>query len=354
MTISRPCYCTRDDVKNALDIKETARATAQVDRAIQSAAEVVESNTHRVFYPQIDTRFWDWPNYDRSYPWRLWLDANEVISVSALSSGGIAIPSNQFFLRAGKGDSGPPFSRIELDRSTNAAWHSGATPQRAISVTGVFGYRADTAPSGTLAAAMTDTTGTSVTVSDSSAIGAGSSLLIDTERLLVADTAMASTSQTQQGSGAGTAFQSDVALSVTDGTKYAVGEVLLLDSERMKIADIAGNVLTVLRAQDGSVLATHSGATIFARRLLTVVRGVMGTTAATHLNAAPVLRHAPPNLIRDVAIAEAVNQFLQETSGYSRTVGSADNIRNASGAGLADLWAEVMTTYGRKSRRRTI
>jgi hypothetical protein len=354
MAITGVCYCTREDVKTALDIKETARVNAQVDRALAGARDSVETLCNRKFYPQADTRFFDWPNYDRAYPWRLWLYADEVISVSALSSGGTVIPQSQYFLRAGRGYTGPPFTYIELDRSTSAAFRGGATPQRSVSVTGVFGFGADTAPAGALAAPVTDTTGTSVTLSDSSRAGAGSSLLIDSERMLVTDTAMVTTAQAQQGAGAGTAVASDVALTVTDGTKYAVGEVLLLDSERMRIADIAGNVLTVKRAWDGSVLATHSGATIFAPRLLTVTRGALGTTAATHLNAAPAARHAVPGIVAELAVAEAINLFLQETSGYARTVGAGDNVRMAGGAGLADLRARCLSAAGRKSRQRTI
>jgi hypothetical protein len=298
------------------------------------------------------TRVFDWPNAERSYPWRLWLNQHELISVSVLVSGGVTITAGQYFLEPA--NSGPPFTRIDLNRATVAAFTSAATPQHSVSVTGVFGYRADTAPAGALAAAVTDTTGTAVTVTDSSKTGAGSSLLTDSERFLVTDTAMVTTAQAQQGAGAGTAVASDVALTVTDGTKYAVGEVLLLDSERMRIIDIAGNVLTVKRAWDGTVLATHTGAIIYAPRLLTVVRGALGTTAATHLIAAPVSVHVVPGIVAELAVAEAINLFLQETSGYARTVGAGDNVRMAGGAGLADLRARCLSAAGRKSRQRTI
>lgn len=351
MAITRVCYCTREDVKTALDIKESARVNAQVDRAIQSAADDIEGFLHRKFYPQLATKFFDWPSYQRAAPWRLWLNQHEVISVSALTSGGVVIPAGQFFLEPV--NEGPPYTRIELDRSAAAAFTAGATPQRSISVAGLWNYGADTAPAGSLAAAMSDATGTAATVTNSAVIGSGSSLLIDSERLLVTDRSMVTTGQAQQ-SGLTTALASDVALGVTDGTKYSAGEILLLDSERMLITDIAGNVLTVKRAWDGSVLATHAGATIFAPRLLTVRRGDLGTTAASHLITAPAAVLAAPSLIRDLSVAEAINQFLQETSGYARTVGSADNVHQVSGAGLADKWDEAMTRYGRSLRRRVI
>src|SRR5258707_702611 len=56
MAISRVCYCSREDVKTALDFKETARSNPQVDRAIQSAADNIEGFTHRSFYPLTATR----------------------------------------------------------------------------------------------------------------------------------------------------------------------------------------------------------------------------------------------------------------------------------------------------------
>lgn len=57
--ISRVCYCTREDVKNALDIKETARNDDQIDRAIEGATDTIEDDLNRKFYPEVDTRYFD-------------------------------------------------------------------------------------------------------------------------------------------------------------------------------------------------------------------------------------------------------------------------------------------------------
>src|SRR5229473_2812851 len=164
MTITGVCYCTRGEVKTALDIKESARVNDQVDRALSGARDSVESLCNRKFYPQAATRVFDWPNRERPYPWRLRLNQHEAVSVSALSSGGVVITAGQFFLEPA--NEGPPFTRIDLNRSTVAAWSAGSTPQHSISVTGVFGFWAATTPAGVLAAAMNDTTGTAATVSD--------------------------------------------------------------------------------------------------------------------------------------------------------------------------------------------
>jgi hypothetical protein len=352
VAVTRPCYASREDVKTALDFKETARSNPQIDRAIQAASRDIDAHAHRRFYPEDLTKFFDWPNYTGAYPWRLWLEQHDLITLTAASSGGVAIPTANIFLEPV--NSGPPFTYLELDRSKTSAFGQGSTPQRNISLTGTWGHSADKDPAGSLAAALTDTTGTAATVAATAAIGVGNVIYADSERLLVTDRSMVTTSQTQQGAGAGTASAADVTLAVTDGTKYAVGEVLLLDSERMLVVDIAANNLTVKRAWDGSVLATHSGSTVFAARLLTVTRGALGTTAATHLNAAPLTVHRVPTMVRDLAIAEAINTVLQETSGYARMVGSGDTVMPASGAGLADLWDEVMTAFGRSARQLVI
>ena len=59
-------------------------------------------------------------------------------------------------------------------------------------------------------------------------------------------------------------------------------------------------------------------------------------------------------MIRDLAVAEAVSQVLQEGSGYARTVGSGENAHAAPGADLASKWDEAVTAHGRKSRVRAI
>ncbi len=349
MAVTGPCYCTREDVKTALDIKESARVNDQIDRALAGARDSVETLCNRKFYPQAATRVFDWPNFQRAYPWRLWLNQHEAISVSALVSGGVTITAGQYFLEPA--NEGPPFTRIDLNRATVAAFTSAATPQHSVSVTGVFGYRADTAPAGVLAAALTDPTGTAVTVSSGAGLGAGSSVLVDSERMLVTKRAMADTTVAFTGLFASAA---DNVITVPDGTKFAAGELLAADTERMLLTDVTGNQLTVKRAWDGTVLAVHTSGTLFAARALTVVRGALGTTAATHSNAAPVVLHVYPGLVWELSVAESINLFLQETSGYARTVGSGDNIRQVSGAGLADLRTRCLSAFGRKNRQRTI
>lgn len=343
-------YATREDVKSALDSKETARNNAQIDRALESASRSVENDLNRRFYPIVATRYFPWPNWQYAWPWRLWLDYDELISVTALVSGGVTISSSDYFLEPV--NTGPPFTSVEIDLGSSSAFNVRDTFQRSIAITGTFGYSADEEPAGALAAAITTTSATTCNVTDSSLIGVGQILKIDSERLVVTAKNMLTTAQTLQTPV--NAVLSDVTIAVTTGSSYAVGEVILLDSERMLIVDISGNNLTVKRAWDGSVLASHAGSTIYAARTLTVQRGALGTTAATHLIAAAITKHVVPGLVKDLCIAEAVNQIQQETSGYARTVGSGDSSRLATGGGLDDIRSRAYATYGRKARIRAV
>lgn len=351
MAVTTPCYVTREALKQALDIHSTARNNPQVDLAIQAGTRAAENQMQRVFYPTVATRYWDWPNYQRAAPWRLWLDAWELAAIpTSVTTGGVTIPLNECFFEPA--NSGPPYTWLELDRSTSAAFGAGPTPQRNIAITGVFGYSLDSAPAGALAAAVTDTTGTSITVTNAEAAGVGDVILIGAERMILSDKAMATTGETQQGTLS--ANSNDQQLGVTDGTKYTIGEVVILDAERMLVTDVVGNYLTVKRAWDGSTLATHAAAAIYAARSWTVARGALGTTAAIHTNGTAISRHVPPPLITQLALAEAENHLLQAQSGYARTVGSADNMRPVSGQSLADIRKVAYQSYGRKGRIRAV
>lgn len=353
MAVTTPTYCTREDVKRAVDMKETARNNWQIDKALQSAARNIEGHLHRVFYPTDTVKYFDWQNFDYSYPWRLWLNQQELAAVpTSVTTGGVAIPLSAINFEPI--NTGPPFTYLELRRDQNYGFGMGSTPQRNIAITGTFGYWTQTDPAGTLAAAMSTTTSPTVTVSDGSLVGVGDLLIVDSERMLVSQKASLDSGQTNL-SGATTASTADVAVGVTDGTQLHIDEMIQIDSERMLIVDITGNTATVKRAWDGSVLAVHStNAHIYAFRTLTVQRGQLGTIAATHLNGAPASIHRVPSLVHDLALAEATNTVLQQTGGYSDPQGEGGGAISGLGSGLADLWDETETAYGRKARKRAI
>lgn len=357
MTATRPVYATREEVKAAADFKLTARNDAQIDRACESATDSVEGLLHRVFYPQLATRYFDWPNFQYAYPWRYWLDNKEIADITnpvpVVTTGGTVVPTADLIWRPE--NSAPPFTYLELNRSTNAGFGAGPTPQQDVAITATYGYWLKTTPGGALAAAVNDTTGTSVTVTNSIGAGVGDLVTIDSERMLVTDKAMANTGLTQQGTGCGAANNADVALALGtgNGSKVFVGETLLLDSERMLIVDIAGDTATVKRAWDGSVLATHTAASIYAPRTWSVQRGATGTTAATHLNSAPIVRALYPGLVKELAVGEALVEVRQQIGAYAAAQGTGSATQKNIGQGLDDVRDRCYARFGRKARIRT-
>ncbi|MET7441192.1 hypothetical protein, partial [Streptomyces sp. NPDC005568] len=212
-------------------------------------------------------------------------------------------------------------------------------------------------PAGALAAAVATTTGTTVTVNaaGSAALGVGSVLRVDTERMTVTGRRMALTGQTT--ATALTAQANSVIVEVADGSLFAVDETILIDGERMLIVDIAGTNLIVKRAWDGTVLAAHSqAAAIYAPRALTVTRGALGTTAAVHADAATVTRWDPPGLVHDLTIAEAISRLTSETSGYTRALrsGEGSSERNRDQGALKSLREATYDACGRKARMRSV
>lgn len=343
-----PMLCTREDVKAAMDSKSTAYNNDRVDRAIKAATDSIEGLCHRRFYPEIGTRSFAWPNAQNAGPGRLWLDENELVSVTSVVAGGITIPSTDYYLEPN--EAGPPYNLLEINRATSSAFSAGATSQRSIIITGLWaGCPVDEEPAGALGEAL-DTSETAVDVTDSTVIGVGQILRVDSERMIVTGKRMIATGQTVLTT-ALTNLDNNVSVLVTDGTAFAYDETILVDSERMRIVDIAGNTLTVKRAYDGSVLAAHSvGAAIYAPRTLVVQRGALGTTAAEHLTAAPVVKFLPPALVSDLAVAEAENTLHQQAAGYVRLAGSGDATREAFARGLQDLRDQVYIRFGRKVR----
>lgn len=333
----------------ALDVAETARVAAQVDRLVASSSRSVDALTHRRWYPTTTTRYLDWPTDQQGTSYRVWLDgSHELISLTSVTSGGVAL--TDYFLEPQS--SGPPYTRLEVDLSGSGSLTAGDTHQRSVALTGVFGACADTTPAGALAEAL-DTSETGVDVSDSSTIGVGSLLLVDAEYMQVTRRSLLTTGQTISGNV--TSSKAATTVTVADATGITAGEVITIDAERMLVTDLTATTLIVERAWSGSTLAAHTtGATVYAPRTLTVERAQCGTTAASHSLGATVYRHTPPPLVRQLTIAETLVALAREQSAYARTVGAGEATRNASGGDLADLRKAVYRAHGRKARKAAV
>jgi hypothetical protein len=341
-------YASREDVKNALGTT-TNISDSKIDRALESASRAVEGKLNRRFYPWTGTRYFDWPNDNYARSWRLWVDGDqgEPISLTSFVSGGTTISAANYNLRRPDGVDEPPYEYLEVSLSSSASLSSSTTHQRSQALTGVFGYDLSSVPVGTVSEVL-DASETGVDIADSSLVGVGDLLTVDSERMLVSAKSWITSGQTVQTPL--TANNNNTTVAVTDGTTFHAGEVILVDAEKMRITDVVVNNLIVTRAYDGTVLATHTGSTIYASRTLTVTRGVLGTTAATHLINATVTKQVYPGPVSALTIAYAINNVLQESSGYARVAGSGDNQQEFTGRGIAALERDALQAVGRQGR----
>lgn len=341
-------YCLRDQVKAAVDVKDSARANAQIDRISVDVSRVIDNNLcRRVFWPRIETQSFDWPHPDRPTPWRLWLGGkSELISVTSVTSAGQTISLASILLYP---TYGPPYTRLELDRASVAGFQSAGSPQNAITITGLFGHSNTERTVAALAEDL-DTTETEVDVSTVATVGPGALIRIDSERMLVTGARALDTGINLAGALTSQMNAVAVPLSTATGAPQP-GEIIAIDGERMLVTDLIGTTAYVRRSYDGTPIAAHSlNADIYAYRTLVVERGYGGTTAATHTTAAVIRRWLPPPSVEGLAIAETLNQLEQEGSGYARVIGSGDNQMEARGAGLATKRKDVQRAYGRKVR----
>lgn len=342
-------YATREVVRDAVDTLGARRANAAIDRALLAATNKINGELKRDFAPWTGTKYFDWPNADAS-TFRIYLDtAAQLISLTALSSGGVSIDPAQVNLEPNA--EGPPYDRIEVNRNTIGSFTSGLTFQRSLAVTGVWGYDLTEAPAGVLVGAI-DSAAVSLVVSDPVTVGVGSLLRLGAERLVVTEKTSVSVGSLL---GSLADEENDQLAPVADGTAYHVGEVITLDTERCQIDDILGNNLVLRRAVDGTTLSSHAGSVIYSARRCTVARGQRGTTAAAHSDGSAVMAQQYPELIQQYAIAEALIELQLQASSYARTRPATGGLNSrgvpVAESGPVDIRAEAVIAFGRAAGR---
>lgn len=351
-----PWYATREDVKLALDYKDSIPTDPRIDRAIDAASRKIDRVLARQFYPFFGTRVFDWPTHQYEIPWKLWLGQNECCALPStvtISNGTVTVPATDYFMRPDDAfDRGVPFTKMEINLGSQSAFNSGTTHQRAIGITSVFGYTKDTTSVGTLLASTTSGA-TSVTVSNSGPTGVGSTLVVDSEYMIVTDRSMVVTAGQSIGSLAANAGVTSVPVTAGQGATYSNREVITIDAEDMLITKVIGDTLIVKRGWNGTVLAAHNASTaIYAPRVCTVQRASVGTSAASHNNGAALSAHRPPQAVSELCIAEAATTAIAEMSGYAQSVGE-QGATTRLGVGLPKKWDDAMAAYGRQMRIRT-
>lgn len=346
----------------SLEINNTIRIKAIIDEKIDATSPIVESQLHRRFYPEQKTVKFNWPNYSYTPSWQLDLGDNELISVSQLVAGGVALTgdghasSSQFFLRRWDDKDEPPYSYIEINLATSAAFSSGTTFQRAIEITGLFSGDKDTSTAlthGLLGGNITNVA-TSLVINPSAGIypvGVGSLILIGTERLIIVERQMSAVAG-QTLVSTMDASQADKIVDVASGALFASDEIILLGAERMRIEDIAGNNLIVERAFDGTALTTHGiGEQVYALRTFTAKRGQLGSTAAAHNLNDPIYVHQYPGPVAELTKAETLVLIEQDSAAYARVIGSGGNAIESGGKGLEDVRKRAFAACGRAQLR---
>lgn len=347
MAITEVAYCTREDVQRSLNLADIPRLNIRVDQAVMAGARQVHGLLHRRFYPETKTVLFDQPE-----GLSLWLYELELAAApTQILSGGIPMTVNtDVFLRP---KSGPPYRWLEASSGGGVFWQSVTTPQASISITGDYNYPVNPVTVGTLGATITSGA-TTLALSDSSVAGVGALILIDSERLIISDKTMTSTTATL--SADLTASKSQVAITVSSGALINPGELILIDSERMQVEYVTGNVLTVDRAVNGSALAAHTiGATIFAPRTASVLRARLGTTAASHSSGAAIIQLQAPSLVRELNLAYAINNQQGASGTYARSLEQdVATLYKDKGRGVLDLENDAYQAFGRKARGRAV
>lgn len=334
----------REAVKRAAKI-EGIDSDTLLDRLIADASKRFEDETNRFFIPRTLTRYYD---YDR--PYRLWLDADLLTVTSLHTKSQDTTPTEilaaDYYLEPV--NDGPPYECVEIDLASDSVFEPGDdTAQRSIRIIGSWGYSATTVAAGALAEAD-DGSETALEVTNASLIDVGDTILIGTEQMFV--TAKGTLDTATNTVGALTADKAVTTVTVGDGTKINAGEVILVNSERMYVESVAANVLAVVRAYDGSTLATHLDAQdVFAYRTLTVTRGENGTAAAAHNTAAAIVKYTPPADVIEQIIDEVIAAWAQQQSAWGRVIGVGEGGGSIafSGRQLAQRRAQLVTSYMR-------
>lgn len=341
-------YTTREKVKAAVDVKNSARANEQIDRIIGDISQQIEDELRRVLHPHLEAFVYDYPHPDRPTPWRIWFGGKrEIIELLALDTDGTNIPLTGVYLYP---QEGPPYTHLELNRSGRFSFSSNETPQGAISGRALCGYT-DTNEHLDVLTADLGLTDDTITIENGARVGVGSLLRCGDERMIVTEKQATPTGLSLAAPGLTMEPKSNtVVLSGMAGAPQ-INEMINIDGERMQVLDVLGGNVIVQRAVDGSVLAAHNaGAAIYAYRQLTLRRAAAGTTAATHTTGALLDIWVPPTSVEGLCVAASLVQLANENSAYARVVGSGDAQREARGAALEKKWSSVKRQLGRRVR----
>lgn len=346
-------YASREAIKQALTLPGVDRHRL-IDRTAAAASREIERVLgDRHFYPVTKKREYPWPQKD-GHASSLFLD-QDLIAITALTKDGddeTAITSGDYFLEPV--NDGPPFSRIDIDSASGNFFSSASdSAQRAVRVTGRWGYNEDTEAAGT----VDDSSGisasdTTLEVSDASLIDVGNVIFIGMEAIFVKERATKDTGANLDTADL-TRDESNVTVNCSNLALVHPGEIIQINAEKMLIesrsATTGAGTLVVERAYDGSLLAAHSQPQdMLAFRSLTIVRGVNGTTAAIHADTTAIARYLPPPDIENTVFAIAEFYYQHGGAGWTGELAAGDAVAESRGVLIEKLIKKEAGHLGRR------
>lgn len=351
MSTATRWYATREAVKAAGSIKGSSMDST-IDRLIEAATTDVEEQLQHKYISFLATRGYNYPPRSRSddvyyvWPYGLFLD-DDLLEAELVTKDGddeTTIPTTDYLLLPLNEDRK---REIEINLTSGNYLGPGASSsagsQDAVRITGEWGYSRATKPAGALVGAIL-AAAVLATTTDSSLVGIGDTLRIDNERLFVSGRRLQATGAIITEALAGN--NAHRTIPVDDPTKIHAGEIITIGAERMLVEAISGNNLIALRAEDASQLEEHAdNAPIMAPRILELVRGINGSAAADHLDAAPVLKYAPPGDIVELTIANVLLHHEFGKTGWTGKWGGGESAQEMKGSAVYFLCESAKRKY---------
>lgn len=337
---------TREAVKRALGASGLGEH-GTIDLHVAAASKELAVDLNRDFIPVTATRYFDGPGTTS-----LWLPmarTGDLVSITSIKvdddGDGVyeltLVANTDYWLWP---DNITPKNRIDLNPEgvQLSAFPSG---RRRVEIVGLWSYSNDTKAAGAVASGLAaSAAATTFVCSDGSLIDVGDTLLIASEQVFVSERSTVDTT-----ANLGVDLTADMAVrsvTVNTGTLIKAGETILIDAERIYVESISANVLTVIRAHDGSTLAAHTGALdVYAFRTLTIVRGVNGTTAVVHADAVAISKYVVPEDIERQARADAIYGIKADQSGQTGIVGAGDSAQRVNMRPLGAQRDAVVNRY---------
>ncbi|MBN8654826.1 MAG: hypothetical protein J0M11_03750 [Anaerolineae bacterium] len=267
------------------------------------------------FLPVLETRTLNAPKTST----KLFLPFS-LLSLTSIVNDGTTLSGSDYLLKPDGGHwANGPYTYLEIDPdATNlSAWDTDAD---GIVITGRLGlFNATLALGATLGAALSDTTGTLLQVSNGAKVSPGAVLLVDSEWLFVRETTTPVTAVTTLGAALDANAET---CTVASGAALNVGEIIRFDFEQAKVIDINSNSVYLQRGWNKTTKTSHLiNANVDVYRKFTIDRGVNGSTAATHTQGTAISRQQIPADVNELTRKIAVRMLKDAATGYAGRTG---------------------------------